>query len=513
MKLKKIKAFTLVELIIVITILAILATLSFVSFNGYLKNARDGNRVSTFNWVKKWLDIFYTKVWNYPQVDDKKSSWEVFWVFLTQVGFIWTNVSQLIQLKTIPTDPLTGDRYLYGVDHTGNKYQIGAILENQLSYNSFLVPQTYANSKEFISKVDGNYWGTIKFQTWGNIYLSNIPSLLHSNIWNVSLIATGTWYVVDKMKNLPYAGSGTQLLESTEIIKKITNNPNATLTGINITNINSSNISWVFSWDLLESFWWDLISISKEVLWSNTTLPPPVTPAICNSQEDGSSGVCRDPDWPSVSLLLKWEDFTDSTGKNTLSTFGNTRIDNSRVKYWSSSIYFDGTGDYATIADNTHFDFWTAPFTIEAWVNTDARVWCCDRIIAWGNNSDGWNNQWFLWAWPWATLDFWYWGWSSYVESAPSVWVWNNNEWYHVAIVRNGANVYYFWNGILRSTWNIWAGVSINTGSYGITLWARYHNGSVIEFLHGNIDELRITKWVARYTSNFTLPTQSLASE
>jgi prepilin-type N-terminal cleavage/methylation domain-containing protein len=41
------KGFTLVELIITITVIAILFTIAYVSFKNYVKDARDGTRVSS----------------------------------------------------------------------------------------------------------------------------------------------------------------------------------------------------------------------------------------------------------------------------------------------------------------------------------------------------------------------------------------------------------------------------------------------------------------------------------
>ncbi len=107
------KAFTLVELIIVITILAILATIAFLSFNSYTSNARDWSRVITLQMISEALEIAKIKQWNYPIPDSIYWTWEILWTSLFQVGKIEENVANILWFNTVPTDPLSGDHYLY----------------------------------------------------------------------------------------------------------------------------------------------------------------------------------------------------------------------------------------------------------------------------------------------------------------------------------------------------------------------------------------------------------------
>lgn len=508
---KKFKAFTLVELIIVITILAILATIAFLSFQGYIKNSRDSNRVSSINGIKKWIEVFLVQTWNIPEAENITGTGVINGVLINKVWVFWDNASKLIHLMWNAQDPLSQNKFVYGSNNTNTQYQISTILESPIAYNP-LLSQAYADAWSYKAKVDGNYSGFVKFSTWGSNYIANIPGLLYTNTWTVTLLSTNTYFIVDKKNNLPYSVDTSTTISNTtsdQLIKDISNNSNAVLTGINITNITSSNLSDTFSWNILASFWWNIEVVKSAVLW--VSMSPPVTPATCNIWEDGSSWVCKDPYWSSVVLALHWEQISDTTGKNTLTASWNARLDNVRSKFWGSSFYFDGAGDTILIPDSANFDFWTGDFTIEAWVNTDAR-WGYDRIIAGWNQTDGSFNQWFLWAWPSTQINFWYWN-GSYIEVAPGVTTWNNNEWRYVTVTRQWANVYIFWDWVLKHTWNMWAWVAINTGSYWVSLWGRYHNGSLIEFFHGNIDELRITKWVARYTTGFTIPTQAFANQ
>jgi len=77
------------------------------------------------------------------------------------------------------------------------------------------------------------------------------------------------------------------------------------------------------------------------------------------------------------------------------------------------------------------------------------------------------------------------------------------NAWTHVAIVRNAGTVKLYWNGTATATTltnstnltatNLTLGYSLPTAS-----WAAYS---------GYMQDFRITKGVARYTSNFSVPT------
>jgi type II secretory pathway pseudopilin PulG len=54
----------------VITILAILATIAFIQFQNFMKDARDGNRLSTMKELETSLDLHKTKTGMYPTADN-----------------------------------------------------------------------------------------------------------------------------------------------------------------------------------------------------------------------------------------------------------------------------------------------------------------------------------------------------------------------------------------------------------------------------------------------------------
>jgi len=75
------------------------------------------------------------------------------------------------------------------------------------------------------------------------------------------------------------------------------------------------------------------------------------------------------------------------------------------------------------------------------------------------------------------------------------------DTWYHVAASREGTSLRVFIDGVLVNT-------STNSNNMNFGRLRVGSNGSNTgEWFHGWMDELRITKGVARYTANFTAPT------
>jgi hypothetical protein len=88
--------------------------------------------------------------------------------------------------------------------------------------------------------------------------------------------------------------------------------------------------------------------------------------------------------------------------------------------------------------------------------------------------------------------------------SSSFAWTPSATTWYHLALSRSGSNLYMFVNGTQQgSTATNSGNVAFETG-YVFTVGG---NPAASVFLNGYIDDLRITKGYARYTSNFTAPT------
>jgi hypothetical protein len=80
-----------------------------------------------------------------------------------------------------------------------------------------------------------------------------------------------------------------------------------------------------------------------------------------------------------------------------------------------------------------------------------------------------------------------------------------NNTWQHIAVTRSGSSVKAFINGSVVIT---------TTSSVNHTQGTNYIGfNSVTQYFNGYIDDLRLTRGYARYTTTFTPPTSTLITK
>lgn len=193
----------------------------------------------------------------------------------------------------------------------------------------------------------------------------------------------------------------------------------------------------------------------------------------------------------------------DAAMMTNMETLGDAKLSTAVSKFGGSSMYFDGTGDYLTAPFNPTFNLGTGNFTIEFWVNTSSTVaYACALRLG-----DTWTTgSWALYLNDSGGSGYPSW-WNQtgpYTLSTSGATV-NDGSWHHIALVRNGATMTMYIDGTSRGT------LSIGTNTVGDTttkLWIGRDSSNVREWL-GYMDDLRITKGYARYTSNFSVPTSA----
>jgi hypothetical protein len=209
-----------------------------------------------------------------------------------------------------------------------------------------------------------------------------------------------------------------------------------------------------------------------------------------------------DPYRSNVSLLLHGDGANGNTTitdnsptPKTVTAVGNAQISTAQSKFGGASIAFDGTGDSVLCPANSAFDFGTDNLTIEAFIYPTAT----GTRNLWSQRSTTSNGISFRFAN--GKLNFFYDNvGSGNLNGATTL---DLNSWSHVALTREG-NVFKLWlNGTLDGTsGTITAAVTSN-----ITPRIGANAADNLEAFSGYIDEFRVTKGVARYTSTFTPPT------
>ena len=171
---------------------------------------------------------------------------------------------------------------------------------------------------------------------------------------------------------------------------------------------------------------------------------------------------------------------------------GDAHISREASRFGGSSVYFDGSGDYLESPISDDWAFGTGDFSVELWVNFSSAPSVVHLI---GLHTSGVNTEWSL-IYEGSALKLLITGQPNVV----AVWSPSTNQWYHVAGVRASGTTYLFIDGQLRST-----GSSTRSIPAVRTLTVGAANNPAL-FLHGYVDEIRISKGVARWTSNFTPP-------
>ena len=168
------------------------------------------------------------------------------------------------------------------------------------------------------------------------------------------------------------------------------------------------------------------------------------------------------------------------------------------------SNYFDGTGDYLSVAANAAFAFGTGDFTVEGWIyfnSTSPSISAlCQSDAVGTSTNDKW---WFGYS---GALYFNTHGSGGFSVSIP--WTATVGRWYHIAATRSSGTVSLFVDGVKGS----------NTVTGTPSGYSLSQNGLVIGaistpyYTNAYISNVRIVKGTALYTATFTPSTTLLTA-
>ena len=189
----------------------------------------------------------------------------------------------------------------------------------------------------------------------------------------------------------------------------------------------------------------------------------------------------------------------DNTMLNNLETVGNAQISTAQSQFGGGSMSFDGTGDYLSTISTPNLSFGSGNFTIECWVYANSLGSYNALVAQWPDNGGTTNNSYVLEA---VSPDMvFYWVSGSTLYGPATLGTITKGVWTHYAICRSGNTLYPFKNGVLGTTVSI--SQTLNSPTSAVTVGGQVAGGGG---WNGYIDDLRITKGIARYTSNFTPP-------
>jgi hypothetical protein len=211
-------------------------------------------------------------------------------------------------------------------------------------------------------------------------------------------------------------------------------------------------------------------------------------------------GESVDPYFYSTSLLLKMDsDFSDSSVyQNSVTTGGNVTVSTTESKFGGGSGYFDGaTNTGISFPSADQFDLRNVDWTIEAWIKPDGDYSTYRIITAKRDNTGNIDYELYL-SITTGQIKFYEQGGTIDTGVTPAA-----NQWSHVAVVRKDGLITIYVNGEAKVS------ATRNVSSYSNNPLGVGNVGTLNVYpFKGHIDDVRITKGVARYTANFTPPTE-----
>ena len=210
-----------------------------------------------------------------------------------------------------------------------------------------------------------------------------------------------------------------------------------------------------------------------------------------------------------TSLLLSGTDagiIDKSQSVKTITLNGDVKSSTTQSKYLTSSMYFDGTGDYLSVPYDAGFNMGaTTDFTMEAWVyqinQTGNHTVFAQYNGAGTAHSTANGHRWIFWIDDGRVQLYQYPDMNTQLIDSGTL---NLNTWNHVAVTREGSVFRLFVNGTQVDTFT---SSTVEIGFLNDPLTVGSYNST--GYFNGYLSDVRITKGLARYTARLHPTTYS----
>lgn len=188
-----------------------------------------------------------------------------------------------------------------------------------------------------------------------------------------------------------------------------------------------------------------------------------------------------------------------SSAPHTVTKVGSVAMSSTQSKFGGYSAYLPADGSYPSVSDSADWIFGTDDFTIDMW------AYLSDYYT-----NDGFYSQYTVSdniVWDYVgpnAVRIQITSGSSVITDGSWTWTPSSATWYHLALVRYGNNLSFYVNGTAIGSAVSVTGDSVPDIGAAAIIGYSGRTGSTFK---GYIDEVRVSKGVARWTSNFTPPT------
>lgn len=223
------------------------------------------------------------------------------------------------------------------------------------------------------------------------------------------------------------------------------------------------------------------------------------------------------PNDANTKLLIHGDNRLDDAATNKTVTNNSVQLVSSPNKFGNGSMSFNGTNSFISVPTSTDFDFGSGDFTIDFWVNNNIDIHNNIQVITnpagyFGRYQDD-NNYIALNDYVTGLGFIELFVVTGGVTIADYVFhsgLYVKNTWNHIAIVRSTVTAIGFLNGVVQAKdENVPFGAqTIGALTAPLTIGKTTVFPPPTEFFNGFIQEFRVSKGIARWTSNFTPPTK-----
>ena len=215
-----------------------------------------------------------------------------------------------------------------------------------------------------------------------------------------------------------------------------------------------------------------------------------------------------DPDWASVSLLAGFDgedaatDQDDESDNALVATYnGNAAVDTAFTKFSRGAAIFDGTGDNVTFPDDVDFAMGTGDFTLEGWFRWSADAQSGALIAHWDTSV---NQRSYLLERDQSagtlrvlfSTDG-----TNFFIDINATWAPTVGVYHFIALDFDGTTYRLYVDGVVLGT-----STTLRTLHNSTAVFSLGGRGDATVLFTGNLDEVRVTKGVARYAGAFTPP-------
>jgi hypothetical protein len=186
--------------------------------------------------------------------------------------------------------------------------------------------------------------------------------------------------------------------------------------------------------------------------------------------------------------------FVDEMG-HAVTVFGEVRISTDKNKFGNSSLYFDGSADYLEIPDSPDFEPGADAFTIDFWINADTGGYNTYLVgKSHPNGGRGYDIRLHNNAIQVCGVN----GWGFNMTSDAVI---TTGDWHHIAWCGTPRTNYLFIDGVLKGTCPR-SSIADQPEPFRIGFTLNY-GGTAYQ---GHMDEVRVSKGIARWVSDFSPP-------